>query len=32
MFALYRRFGFAECPPFGDYILDPFSIFMTREI
>jgi putative acetyltransferase len=30
--ALYRRFGFAKCPPFGDYILDPFSVYMTRNI
>jgi len=26
---LYRRFGFAECGPFGDYVLDPNSTFMT---
>ncbi len=30
--ALYRRHGFAECPPFGDYIPDPNSVFMTLEI
>lgn len=29
---LYRSFGFSECPPFGDYVLDPNSIFMTREL
>ncbi len=29
---LYRRYDFQQCPPFGDYVLDPFSIFMTREI
>lgn len=29
--ALYERFGFVECPPFADYVLDPYSIFMTRE-
>jgi len=28
--ALYRKFGFTECPPFGDYREDPFSRFMTR--
>lgn len=28
--ALYRRYGFAECQPFGDYRPDPFSRFMTR--
>jgi putative acetyltransferase len=27
---LYERYGFAECPPFGNYRLDPFSICMTR--
>lgn len=26
---MYARAGFAECPPFGDYVLDPHSIFMT---
>lgn len=29
---LYRAFGFAECPPFGDYVSDAFSMCMTREI
>lgn len=28
--ALYLRNGFAECGPFGDYVLDPLSVFMTR--
>jgi putative acetyltransferase len=28
--ALYARFGFAECGPFADYVLDPYSVFMTR--
>ena len=27
--ALYRRFGFTECAPFGDYTPDPNSVFMT---
>jgi len=27
--ALYARFGFADCPPFGSYIKDPNSVFMT---
>ncbi len=27
--ALYRRFGFGECPPFGDYVPDPNSLFFT---
>lgn len=30
--ALYRRHGFVECPPFGDYVVDPNSIFMTLEL
>ena len=30
--ALYARHGFVECGPFGDYELDPHSIFMTREL
>lgn len=29
---LYARHGFTECPPFGDYGLDPNSVFMTREL
>jgi putative acetyltransferase len=29
--ALYRKFGFSDCPAFGDYPADdPFSRFMTR--
>lgn len=28
--ALYASFGFAFCGPFGDYVLDPNSVFMTR--
>jgi putative acetyltransferase len=27
---LYKAHGFAECGPFADYPLDPFSVFMTR--
>jgi putative acetyltransferase len=27
---LYRKHGFAECPPFADYTLDDFSMCMTR--
>jgi putative acetyltransferase len=30
--ALYRRHGFVECAPFGDYRPDPNSIFMTRDL
>ena len=29
---LYRKFGFTECPPFGDYRRDPNSVFMTRKL
>jgi len=29
---LYESHGFAECPPFGDYRDDPFSICMTLEL
>lgn len=28
--ALYRRAGFENCAPFGTYIEDPNSVFMTR--
>ena len=27
--ALYLRYGFEYCPPFGEYVEDPFSRFMT---
>ncbi len=29
---LYQRFGFAYCEPFSDYVEDPNSVFMTREL
>ena len=29
---LYEAYGFAYCPPFGDYTDDPFSRFMTLAI
>jgi putative acetyltransferase len=29
---LYERFGFAYCGPFGDYVDDPNSVFMRKEI
>lgn len=29
---LYARYGFEECPPFGDYVVDPLSVFMTRAL
>lgn len=28
--ALYAKHGFVDCGPFGDYVLDPNSLFMTR--
>lgn len=27
--ALYVKHGFVACPPFGDYVEDPYSTFMT---
>lgn len=30
--ALYTSEGFRDCPPFGDYIAHPLSVFMTRRI
>lgn len=30
--ALYRGYGFEFCPPFGDYVLDPHSVFMTLRL
>jgi putative acetyltransferase len=30
--SLYERFGFRQCGPFGTYIEDPNSVFMTREL
>lgn len=29
---LYRRHGFVDCPPFGSYVADGFSLCMTREL
>jgi len=29
---LYAKYGFVECPPFADYVLDPNSVFMTLEL
>jgi len=29
---LYKTFGFTECAPFGDYIADPNSVFMTLKL
>ena len=29
---LYASFGFIYCRPFSDYVEDPYSVFMTREL
>lgn len=29
---LYKRHGFVECAPFGEYVSDPNSVFMTRDL
>ncbi|GAA1140357.1 GNAT family N-acetyltransferase [Nesterenkonia lutea] len=29
---LYARHGFTVCPPFGSYVPDPNSVFMTRAL
>jgi putative acetyltransferase len=29
---LYKRHGFVECPPFGEYVPDPNSVFMSRDL
>lgn len=29
---LYTRFGFGYCQPFGDYLEDSYSVFMTRTL
>jgi putative acetyltransferase len=29
---LYSRAGFDYCEPFGDYVVDPNSVFMTRTL
>jgi putative acetyltransferase len=30
--ALYARHGFVECAPFGTYVADPNSVFMTLQL
>ncbi|MEJ2026745.1 MAG: GNAT family N-acetyltransferase [Limibacillus sp.] len=30
--ALYRRYGFEECGPFGEYQADPLSLFMKKAL
>jgi putative acetyltransferase len=29
---LYAQFGFVTCPPFAGYVLDPYSVFMTKKL
>ncbi len=29
---LYASFGFQPCGPFADYVEDPYSVFMTKEM
>jgi putative acetyltransferase len=29
---LYAKFGFSPCAPFGDYVPDPNSLFMTKTL
>ncbi|MEK4039155.1 GNAT family N-acetyltransferase [Paenibacillus sp. FSL L8-0493] len=29
---LYEQYGFEYCCPFADYIEDPYSVFMTKEL
>jgi len=29
---LYEKYGFTYCEPFGDYVPDPNSVFMTRSL
>jgi len=30
--AFYKRHGFVECSPFGDYVPDPNSVFMSLDL
>ena len=30
--ALYRKHGFQDCGPFGDYVVDANSVFMTLDL
>ena len=30
--SLYSQFGFNYCGPFADYVEDPYSMFMTKEL
>ena len=28
----YKSYGFVECPPFAEYLLDPNSVFMSLDL
>ncbi len=30
--ALYKKHGFEECEPFGDYQIDPYSVFYSKTL
>lgn len=30
--SLYRKLGYVDCPPFGDYRADPYSLYMVKRI
>ncbi|MDB9519371.1 GNAT family N-acetyltransferase [Roseofilum reptotaenium CS-1145] len=30
--SLYRKLGYVDCPPFGDYQPDPYCVFMGKKI
>ncbi|GAA4115187.1 GNAT family N-acetyltransferase [Nocardioides fonticola] len=30
--SLYRRHGFLDCPPFGSYVEDPNSVFLSLDL
>ncbi|MEM7207865.1 MAG: GNAT family N-acetyltransferase [Pseudomonadota bacterium] len=30
--AMYKKYGFVKCGPFGNYELDPYSQFFTKEL
>ena len=30
--SLYARFGFERCGPFANYVEDPYSVFMSRDL
>ncbi len=29
---LYRKYGFEYCEPFGSYVADPYSVFMSKTL